>query len=187
MNRGIKEHASVAVPALLSPCVVARRRHFAAESSLPAAHTHAFHPLDPAIAHTPNRHRSRYIISPPSPSSIDGGGAISPLVTIRARELTLLPGGLSSAPNTAKRQLHPIARRSCSAIPVKNHGRGRRQPHDVEIHPVRAASRVRCVGGVPQLASEHACEFGQSAVGTPLTANRCFGDKGDVEDITEGT
>ena len=58
----------------------------------------------------------------------------------------------------------------------------------MEIHPVRALPRVGCASSLLQLVSSYALRVGsRRSLNDATDGNRCFGDKGDVEDITEGT
>jgi len=117
--------------------------------------------------------------------SLNVGGAITPPPSHHSpalrRPSALLAPGLHWALITLDQVPQPWFR---------NHGRSSRgKPHDVEVHTVGRLPAVVCDRTVRkayvQLLARLHCLRAAKPDGTDPA--RCFGDKGDVEDITEGT
>jgi hypothetical protein len=142
--------------------------------------------------------------------------AADPATTTASRARNRLPASTSAALSTtrprprANSALAPAlsttssARREAPPAPAclrtlphrsRNHGRSGRKPYHVEVH---AVSWTNTLTPAPQSTRRDAVQLAWvfssghlqrliSSTSTHANISRCFGDKGDVEDITEGT
>lgn len=85
----------------------------------------------------------------------------------------------------------PVDRLRNTTHRFRNHGRSRRKPHHVEVHAVSSLNALDACTPRPDFESilfiNIRIDHGQLHWHRCINSSRCFGDKGDVEDITEGT